>query len=111
MGRTTISRHLAARGLAVPEPKKRPKSSYLRFQAELPNECWQSDFTHYRLTHTDGSTGMDVEILSWLDDCSRFALSVTAHARVTGPILLATFWQCVARHGIPASTLSDISLK
>jgi len=45
VGRTTISRHLQARGLVVPEPKKRPKSTYIRFAAELPNECCQSDFT------------------------------------------------------------------
>ncbi|WP_374999956.1 helix-turn-helix domain-containing protein [Aeromicrobium sp. CTD01-1L150] len=40
----TISRHLAKAGLVTPEPKKRPKSSYIRFQAQLPNETWQSDF-------------------------------------------------------------------
>ena len=45
--------------------------------------------------------------LSWLDDCSRFALSVTAHAPVTGPLVLATFRTTVAEHGIPASTLTD----
>jgi hypothetical protein len=32
----------------IPEPVKRPKASYLRFAAEMPNETWQSDFTHYR---------------------------------------------------------------
>jgi transposase InsO family protein len=107
VGRTTISRHLTARGLVVPEPKKRPKSSYIRFAAELPNERWQSDFTHYRLRNPDSTPGPDVEILSWLDDCSRYALSVTAHTRVTGAIVLATFRETVAEHGIPASTLTD----
>ena len=63
--RSTISRHLAKAGLVVPEPKKRPKSSYIRFEAAMPNETWQSDFTHYRIA--DGS---DVEIISWLDDCT-----------------------------------------
>jgi transposase InsO family protein len=107
IARATISRHLTKAGLVVPAPKKRPKSSYIRFQAEQPNECWQSDFTHYRLTNPDGRPGPDSEILSWLDDCSRFALSVTAHLRVTGAIVLTTFRQTVARHGIPASTLTD----
>ena len=91
----------------VPEPKKRPKSAYVRFQAAMPNECWQSDFTHYRLTRPDGRPGADSEILSWLDDCSRYALHVTAHVRVTGPIVLAEFRKAVATHGIPASTLTD----
>jgi transposase len=99
----TISRYLARAGLVAPEPSKRPKSSYLRFAAELPNECWQSDFTHYPL-----ASGTGTEILSWLDDHSRYALSVTAWHRVTGPIVLATFRATVAACGPPASTLTDI---
>jgi transposase InsO family protein len=107
ISRATIARHLTKAGLVVPAPKKRPKSSYIRFAAEQPNECWQADFTHYRLTRPDGRPGPDTEILSWLDDHSRFALSVTAHHRVTGPIVLATFRQTVTQHGTPASTLTD----
>jgi transposase InsO family protein len=107
VSRTTISRYLNRHGLVVPEPKKKPKSSYIRFAAAMPNEIWQADFTHYLLTRPDGRPGADCEILTWLDDCSRYALSVTAHHRVTGPIVLATFRQTVAEHGIPASTLTD----
>jgi transposase InsO family protein len=107
VSRATIARHLTRAGLVTPEPKKRPKSSYVRFAAAMPNETWQSDFTHYRLTKADGRPGADCEILTWLDDCSRYALSVTAHHRVTGPIVLKTFRETVAEHGIPASTLTD----
>ena len=107
VARSTISRHLAAAGLVIPEPKKRPKSSYIRFEASMPNETWQSDFTHYRLTRPDGRPGPDTEVLSWLDDCSRFALRITAHHRVTGSIVLTEFDRTVATHGIPASTLTD----
>jgi transposase InsO family protein len=98
----TVSRYLTRRGLVVPEPRKRPKSSYLRFQAELPNECWQSDFTHYPL-----AGGSDTEILCWLDDHSRLVLRLTAHRRVTGPAVVAEFRAAVAAHGAPASTLTD----
>jgi len=111
VSKATISRYLAKAGLVVPDPKKKPKSSYIRFQAEMPNETWQADFTHYRLRRPDGRPdgrpGADTEILTWLDDCSRYALSVTVHPRVTGPIVLATFRTTVATHGIPASTLTD----
>ncbi len=103
----TVSRYLMRAGLVTPEPRKRPKSSYLRFAAELPNECWQSDFTHYRLTRPDGRPGADTEILTWLDDHSRYALSVTGHRAVTGPVVLAAFRAACAQHGIPASTLTD----
>ena len=53
----TVARYLAARGLVVPEPRKRPKSSYIRFAAEQPNECWQAGFTHYPLA---GGTGTEI---------------------------------------------------
>ena len=98
----TISRYLTRAGLVTPDPAKRPRSSYIRFAADQPNECWQSDFTHYPL-----ADGTDAEILTWLDDHSRQALSVTAHRRVTGPIVLAAFRGAVARYGVPASTLTD----
>jgi transposase InsO family protein len=106
----TVSRYLARRGLVVPEPRKRPRSSYLRFAAELPNECWQSDFTHYRLTRPDGRPGADTEIIGWLDDHSRLIVHLTCHRRVTGPVVLASFRAACAEHGIPASTLTDNGL-
>jgi transposase InsO family protein len=69
----------------------------------MPNECWQSDFTHYPL-----AGGRDAQVLTWLDDHSRYALSVTAHARVTGPAVLGAFRAACRLHGPPASTLTDI---
>ena len=98
----TISRHLNKAGVVTAEPKKRPKSSYIRFQADMPNETWQSDFTHYPL-----SNGTDTEIITWLDDHSRAALHVTVHQRITAAIVTATFRETVATKGVPASTLTD----
>lgn len=107
VSRATIARHLTKAGLVTPEPKKKPKSSYIRFQAAMPNQTWQSDFTHYRLTNPDGTPGADTEILTWIDDCTRYAIRVTAHHRVTGPIVVAEFRHACKTHGTPASTLTD----
>jgi transposase InsO family protein len=98
----TIARILTREGLITPAPKKRPKASYIRFQAAMPNETWQSDFTHYRLLD-----GTDVEIITWLDDHSRFVLHCSAHAPVTSKIVLDTFRASAREHGYPASTLTD----
>lgn len=99
---STIRRILHAAGLITPEPRKRPKSSYIRFEAAQPNETWQSDFTHWRL-----QDGTDVEILNWLDDHSRLLLHCTAHRPVTGRDVVDTFLTCVDVYGSPASTLTD----
>ena len=102
LSRATVNRILARAGAVTPEPAKRPRSSYIRFQAEMPNETWQSDFTHYRL-----ATGQDVEVITWLDDHSRYALHTSAHHRITARIVLDTFSETAGQHGYPASTLTD----
>ncbi len=102
----TISRYLTRAGLVTPEPKKKPKASYIRFQAAMPNETWQSDFTHYPLTDTT-TFPKGIEIITWLDDCTRYALHVSAHRAITTPIVLNTFRKAAGQHGIPGSTLTD----
>ena len=104
--RSTINRILRAAGTITPEPAKRPKSSYLRFAAEQPNETWQSDFTHYPLTDTTAFP-KGVEIITWLDDHSRMALHISAHRTVTASIVADTFTIAAGQHGYPASTLTD----
>jgi len=99
---STIRRILHDCGLVEPAPRKRPRSSYRRFAAAQPNECWQSDFTHWALA--DGS---DVEILNWLDDHSRLLLSSTASIRVTGEDVVTSFSENINEYGLPASTLTD----
>lgn len=102
LSRATAHRILVRHGQVTAQPSKRPRSSYVRFQAEQPNETWQSDFTHYRL-----ADGTDVEIITWLDDHSRYALHISAHRRITGPTVADTFTETAAQHGYPASTLTD----
>jgi transposase InsO family protein len=106
LSRSTIHRILSRHGAVTPEPKKRPKSSYLRFEASMPNETWQSDFTHYPLTDTDAFP-KGIEIITWLDDCTRYALHVSAHRAISTPIVKDTFRKAAGQHGIPASTLTD----
>lgn len=102
---STIWKVLRRNGLITDQPRKRPRSSYLRFEADLPNETWQSDFTHWRLASDIG-----VEILTFLDDHSRMALSVTAYPVVTVQHVLSQFRSTVTEYGPPASTLTDNGL-
>jgi transposase InsO family protein len=99
---STIRRVLTTAGLISAEPKKRSKSSYRRFQADQPNECWQSDFTHWQL-----ADGTGVEIINWLDDHSRYLLATVARRRVTGQIGITTFLATAEAYGLPQSTRTD----
>ena len=100
--RPTIWRILKANGLITPQPHKRPKSSWMRFEAELPNEMWQADATHWQL-----ADGRDVEILNLIDDHSRFCLASVAFSTVKAPDVLETFSAAAESYGYPAKFLSD----
>jgi len=99
---STIYRILRAADRVTPEPHKRPRSSWQRFEAAAPNGCWQSDMTHW---HRSDGTG--VEIISWLDDHSRYLVHISAHPTVTVRIVTDTFLATGRTHGLPASTLTD----
>jgi len=98
----TIWRILKRQGLVTPEPHKRPRASFIRFEATLPNETWQLDSTPWQLL--DGSP---VEILNVLDDHSRLALACTCFRSLRGHDVLRVFRTAANTYGLPASLLSD----
>jgi transposase InsO family protein len=99
---STIWRILKREGLIVAQPQKKPRSSLIRFQAELPNAMWQTDVTHWRLANRTG-----VEILNMIDDHSRLFLASQAFWTVKAQDVVDTFQEAAALHGLPASVLSD----
>jgi transposase InsO family protein len=98
----TIWRVLSRRGFVTPEPQKRPRSSWRRFQAELPNECWQADTTHWSL-----ADGTDVEILNVIDDHSRLLVASRAFVTAKAADVVETFHLGASALGLPASMLTD----
>src|SRR3954470_5072371 len=99
---STIWRILARRGFLTPQPQKRPRSSWHRFEAEQPNQRWQADTTHWQL-----ADGTPIEILNLLDDHSRLALACVPRRTITGPDVVGAFGDAFVRWGIPASVLTD----
>jgi transposase InsO family protein len=99
---STIWRILTQRGFVTPQPHKRPKSSFIRFAAEQPNERWQTDITHWPL-----ATGTDVEICNVLDDHSRLCIASTARHVFKAADVDHLFQRAAATWGNPASVLSD----
>ena len=98
----TVWRILKRNDLITPQPHKRPRSSFIRFVAKLPNETWQADATPWQLA--DGSP---VEILNFLDDCSRVALASSCFRTVKGHDVVKVFYSASNTFGLPASLLTD----
>jgi transposase InsO family protein len=98
----TIWRILSRRGFVTPQPHKRPRSSFVRFEAAMPNERWQADITHWQL-----ADGTGVEILNVIDDHSRFLLASVAGGVFKAADVVAAFHAAASANGLPASVLTD----
>ena len=98
----TIWRVLSRQGLVAPQPRKRPKSSFHRFEAALPNQLWQVDITYWQL-----AGGRHAEILNLVDDHSRLLLASDAFATVKAADVVESFFSAGQAYGFPAALLSD----
>jgi transposase InsO family protein len=98
----TIWRVLKARGFVNPQPHKRPRSSIIRFAAELPNECWQADVTHVVLAN-----GAVFEVLNVIDDHSRLCVASRAFVTTRSPDVVRSVHRAAETLGYPASFLTD----
>lgn len=100
----TIHRVLVRRGLVEPQPRKRPKGSWRRFEAPAPNEYWQIDATEWTI-----ATGL-VKIFNIVDDHSRVLIRSRAVREATTVEAWTTFCQGGQAWGLPAGVLSDNGL-
>ena len=101
--RAKIARILGRRGLVVAAPQKRPKSSLHRFVYARPNECWQSDFTHYPLADGTGTA-----IAGSLDDHSRTLTGIGANVgEGTSELVWSVMVDAIGCFGVPARSLTD----
>ena len=98
----TIWRILKRRGFVTPQPHKRPKSSIVRFCAEMPNERWQADVTHWQLRN-----GRRVEVLNQLDDHSRLLVGADVRGTFSSLDVVECFGVAASIYGVPAGYLTD----
>jgi transposase InsO family protein len=101
----TVHRVFVRHGLVEPQPQKRPRSSYRRFEAAAPNGMWQLDGMDWRLA--DGSV---VTVIRVIDDHSRKVFRSLVTGTESGPAAWACLQATIAFHGAPAALLSDNSL-
>jgi hypothetical protein len=85
----TVSRYLTRHGLVVPEPRKRPRSSFRRFAYARPRDCYQIDATELKLAGGQPAVAFDV-----LDDCTRLLAACHAAAAETAAAAAAAARAC-----------------
>jgi transposase InsO family protein len=98
----TLHRILVRRGLVVPQPDKRPRSSYRRFEYSSPNACWQIDATEWPI-----EGGVRAWIMDIIDDHSRLVPAAVVGDGPSGPLAWSAIEHAASTWGLPAMVLSD----
>ena len=99
----TLYRVLVRNGLIAPGQRRRPASSYIRWERGEPMELWQLDI----MGGVFLSDGTEVKLVSGIDDHSRYCVIAQLVTRATGRAVCAAFAAPWPGSVIPAEVLSD----
>lgn len=104
----TINRILLRHGLVKARPRKRPRSSFTRFERPGPMQLWGIDIVGgIELVNTSTGELREAKIVTGIDDHSRFCVMATVVERATGRAVCLAFARALAAYGVPDEVITD----
>jgi transposase InsO family protein len=100
---SAVRRTLAENDL-VEKPARRPRrnpSQPRRFERATPNQMWQTDIFTFRLA------GSNAYAIGFLDDYSRYVVSLGLYRSQTANNVLETYRRGIGEYGVPREMLTD----
>jgi transposase InsO family protein len=100
----TVRQTLIKEGLNTPRGRKSAKRNPEKprfFERSTPNQLWQSDIMSFRLG------GQVAYLIGFIDDYSRFMVSVDVLRSQTAEHVIEIYRQGVAEYGVPKEVLTD----
>ena len=101
--RMSVYRVLVRHGLIEPQPRKRPKDSYVRWERDAPMALWQMDLVGGIFL----AGGTEAKLVTGVDDHSRFCVICQVVVRATGRAVCLAFAAALRRFGVPGEVLTD----
>ena len=102
-GRSSVYRALVRHGLVEAKRRKRRREDYRRRERGRAMELWQMDV----MGRVHLADGLEVEVVTGIDDHSRFIVSAKVVARATARPVCQALGEALARYGIPDQILTD----
>ncbi|MCA5894313.1 IS481 family transposase [Isoptericola sp. NEAU-Y5] len=104
----TINRILLRHGLVKPRPRKRPRSSFVRFERPGPMQLWGIDIVGgIELVNPVTGELREAKIVTGVDDHSRFCVMAQVVERATGRAVCLAFAKALAAYGVPEEVITD----
>jgi transposase InsO family protein len=101
--RSAIYRCLVRHRLIQPKPRRRRRDDYKRWERSRSMELWQLDV----LGNVKLNNGIQVSVVTGIDDHSRFCVIAKVVARATARPLCEVLLQALNTYGIPEQILTD----
>lgn len=99
IGHTSINKILRKYNLIIPNPNRRKRIKYVRFQREHPNSMWQMDISDQKV---EGKYCFAV-----IDDCSRYSIGLFELNKTSTEIIINILDSLIKIHGKPREILTD----
>jgi putative transposase len=99
LSHTTINKILRKHQLTIPNPNRRKRIKYIRWQREHPNSLWQMDISDQKIK--------DKYCFAVIDDCSRYCLGLFGLNSVSTNIIIQILDTLFKIHGKPREILTD----
>ena len=96
---TSVNKILNKHNLTNPNPNRKKRIKYIRWQREHPNSLWQMDVSDQKI---EGKYCFAV-----IDDCSRYCLGLFALNQVSTDIIIQILDTLFKVHGKPREILTD----
>ncbi|WP_238402776.1 IS481 family transposase [Cellulomonas sp. H30R-01] len=103
----TINRILLRHGLVKARPRKRPRSSFQRFERPGPMQLWGIDIVGGIELVTVTGELREAKIVTGVDDHSRFCVMAAVVEHATGRAVCLAFARALAEHGVPEEVITD----
>ena len=99
----TVQRKLRSENLLDSHPPRAPKTIKKPrfFERATPNQMWQSDITQFP------HSGETIYLIGFMDDYSRYMVSLGVFLSQTAENVLETYRRGVAEYGVPVEMLTD----
>ena len=85
--------------LTNPNPRRKKRLKYIRWQREHPNSLWQMDISDQKIK--------DKYCFAVIDDCSRYCIGLIDLNRVTTAVVTKILDDLIKIHGKPREILTD----
>ena len=95
----SVNKILRKNKLTNPNPNRKKRIKYIRWQREHPNSLWQMDVSDQKIK--------DKYCFAVIDDCSRYCLGLFALNRVSTNIIIQILDTLFKTHGRPREILTD----